>query len=381
MPRKMRSSFGCVQRIDKDVYRLRWWEDVAGEYKRRSRNFRGTRREAERALAEIRAGLDENRRHKLRHVPTVEEAFNKGWLPDADTKLEDGRLAKNTHKCRMSKWNKYVGPRWGQVKVNELDPLEIQDWLSGMTKKPAEDSLALLRQILDFCQIYDVVGENMARRPYVMPQNFKSRSDGAYTLDELDRIAQAAEGSPCEGAMLLSMFGSARTGESLGVKLEEISRAESHGVHMTVAEVNRQVHSDARISEEGALKNRQSVRALVIPEPWGDRLWEVAEKARADGEVWLCDTGDGKPLSQNAYRREWQRATAAAGVEDKQPRAARRSWETFMRWDMAVDRTKVEQMMGHALPGVTGAHYDKPTTQMFVEVVGEAFSRRPFKRK
>ena len=197
MPRKMRSSFGCVQRIDKDVYRLRWWEDVAGEYKRRSRNFRGTRREAERALAEIRAGLDENRRHKLRHVPTVEEAFNKWWLPDADTKLEDGRLAKNTHKCRMSKWNKYVGPRWGQVKVNELDPLEIQDWLSGMTKKPAEDSLALLRQILDFCQIYDVVGENMARRPYVMPQNFKSRSDGAYTLDELDRIAQAAEGWAC----------------------------------------------------------------------------------------------------------------------------------------------------------------------------------------
>ena len=162
---------------------------------------------------------------------------------------------------------------------------------------------------------------------------------------------------------------------------KEVTRAESHGVRMTVAEVNRQVHSDARISEEGALKNRQSVRALVIPEPWGDRLWEVAEKARADGEVWLCDTGDGKPLSQNAYRREWQRATAAAGVEDKQPRAARRSWETFMRWDMAVDRTKVEQMMGHALPGVTGAHYDKPTTQMFVEVVGEAFSRRPFKRK
>ena len=51
-----------------------------------------------------------------------------------------------------------------------------------------------------------------------------------------------------------------------------------------------------------------------------------------------------------------------------------------MRWEMEVDRSKIEQMMGHALPGVTGGHYDKPTTRMFCDAVGKAFSCKPFVR-
>ena len=48
---------------------------------------------------------------------------------------------------------------------------------------------------------------------------------------------------------------------------------------------------------------------------------------------------------------------------------------------MGVDRSKVEQMMGHALPGVTGEHYDKPTATMFVDTVAVAFSCKPFVRR
>ena len=180
--------------------------------------------------------------------------------------------------------------------------------------------------------------------------------------------------------MILCMFGSARTGESLGVKLCEVARDEAEGVEVTVAQCVRQVRSDASLSPDGALKNQQSVRPLVIPPPWGDRLWEIAETARAAGETWLCDDGGGVPMGQNAYRREWAKAVKAAGVEPKQPRAARRSWETYMRWDMEIDRSKVEQMMGHALPGVTGEHYDKPTARMFVQTVGHAFAVKPFMR-
>ncbi len=381
MPRKMRSSFGCVQRLDRNRYRLRWWADTPGGRRRKTEIVRGTRREAERRMAEIRAGLDENRRHRLRHVPTVAEAFEQWWLPDADEKLADGRLAQNTYKCRMSKWRRYLRPRWGEVKANEIDPLEVQEWLATMTKKPAADSLALLRQILDLCLIYGVVEDNVARRPYRMPQAQQSRADGAYTLAELDRIAQAAEGSPCEAAMIVSMFGGARTGEALGIKLDEVERDEYEGLPLTVARCVRQVYADGTVSADGALKTPQSVRALVVPPPWGDRLWELAERARAAGEARLTDNGVGSPIRQTAYVSEWRRAVEKAGVPVKQPRAARRSWETFMRWDMEVDPSKLEQMMGHALPGVTGAHYDKPTARMFVQAVGKAFKARPFVRE
>ena len=49
-----------------------------------------------------------------------------------------------------------------------------------------------------------------------------------------------------------------------------------------------------------------------------------------------------------------------------------------MRWTMGVAPDRVERMMGHAIPGVTGTHYDKPTAEQFVETVDEAFARRPF---
>ena len=44
-----------------------------------------------------------------------------------------------------------------------------------------------------------------------------------------------------------------------------------------------------------------------------------------------------------------------------------------MRWDMDIDHSKIEQMMGHALPGVAREHYDKPTAQAFIDTVGKAF--------
>ncbi len=377
MPRRMRSSFGCVQRVDRERYRLRWWEEAGGEYKRRSETVRGTRREAERRMAEIRASLDETAHGRRREVPTVREAYERWWLPDAEQALADGRLARSSMKCRLSKWRKYVGPRWGDVRVNAIDPLELQEWLLTMTRKPASDALALLRQVLDRCLTYDVVDANVARRPYRMPTAQVDRSDGAYTLAELARIAEAARGSFAEAPMLLCMFGSARTGEALGVGVSDVEAAESHGVSMAVAHVSRQVTSDARVSAR--LKNRSSVRALVVPEPWGPRLLELAAEAGGRGEAWLAGDGTGRPLSQNAYRREWARVCRLAGVGPRQPRAARRSWETYMRWDMGVEQWRVEQMMGHALPGVTGVHYDTPTAAAFVEVVGAAFAARPWR--
>ena len=52
-----------------------------------------------------------------------------------------------------------------------------------------------------------------------------------------------------------------------------------------------------------------------------------------------------------------------------------------MRWTMGVAPDRVERMMGHAIPGVTGTHYDKPSAEQFVETVAEAFARRPFVAK
>lgn len=268
MPRRQRSTWGSITRLGKERYRLRWWEDVDGEYARRSEVLRGSRRAAERRLAEIRSSLDETAPHgrrRARRKLTVGEAYERWWLPDAEARVRAGRLAKQTLDGYQSKWRVYVAPRWADVPCADVRPLDIQTWLEPITQKPAVDSLALLRQTLDFATTYEVVGENVARRPYRMPDAHKDLSDGAYTLDELDAIAQAARESCCEAAVLLMSFGSCRTGESLGVRVDQVSRVTSHGLELTTAEVVRQVNSDATISADGVLKNRQSVRTVVVP--------------------------------------------------------------------------------------------------------------------
>lgn len=383
MARRMRSAWGSVQRLGPNRYRLRWWEDRGGDYARRSEVVRGTRKEATRRLAEIRAGLDETAPHgrpRARRKMTVGEAYETWWLPETEERVERGALARQSLTNYLSRWRKYVKPRWADVACADVRPADVQEWLLTMTRKPAADALYVLRAVLDRAVLFEVVASNPARARYRMPQEQVDRTDGAYTLAELDRIAQAARGRVTEAAILLMAFGSCRTGESLGVRVDEVARVTSHGLDLTTAEIVRQVTSDRRVSADGELKNRQSVRTVVVPPPWGDRLWELAQEAQARGDAWLTDSGLGRPVYQHRLRRDWAASTEAAGLPPKAARAARRSWETFMRWEMGVSPSKIEAMMGHRLPGVTGEHYDKPDAAMFVDAVAEAFARKPFVR-
>lgn len=382
--KRQRASWGSIADLGDGSWRLRWWDSSDGTYKRRTEMVHGTRRDASRRLAEIHAGTPDTPRKRnggreLQGI-TVEQAYERWWLPKADERLASGDLSRNTYRNYKTRWKRNVHPAFGSTRCIDVRPLDVQHWLDGMTQKPAVDSLAILRQILDLAVLYEVCDTNKARSKYSMPKSHEDRKDGAYTLAELDQIAQAAEDIPTEAAMLLMCFGSCRTGESLGVKLDEVHQVHSHGLMLVTAEIVRQVQSDASISEDGVLKNRQSVRTVVVPPPWSGRLWKLAQDARARGDVWLSDDGTHRPLGQNRLRRDWKATVAKAGLPARQPRAARRSWETFMRWDMEVERSKIEQLMGHALAGVTGEHYDRPDPQAFVDVVAEAFARKPFRR-
>lgn len=374
MPRGARSDWGSVTEVERGRrYRLRYWAETPEGYRRVSETVRGTRRQATDLLAQRRVEHSADA-----PCPTVRYAYERWWLPRAEGRLASGDLARSTFDNYATRWRRDVGPRFGDVPCDGVRPIDVQRWLDPMTQKPAVDSLALLRQVLDLAATYDVVGENVARRRYAMPRRHEDRKDGAYALAELDAIARAARGMRSEAAVILMCFGSCRTGESLGVRPSEVAPARSHGLVLATARIVRQVNSDASLSPDGVLKNPQSVRTVVVPPPWAARILELAVEAAARGDEWLCDDGCHRPLSQNRMRAEWSAAVAAAGLPARQPRAARRSWETYMRWDMRVERSMVEQMMGHALPGVTGAHYDRPDAARFVDVVAEAFAARPF---
>lgn len=380
MPRR-RSTWGCVTRLDRDRYRLRWWEVDHGVYARRSETVRGTRREAERRLAEIRSGMDETERgtRRVGRRVTVGQAYERWWHPKAEREVEAGERATQTLRQAESAWRRHVAPRWADVRVDDVTPLGVQEWLDGMTKMPAQAALGLLRRVLDLAVLYGHVGANVARNRYELPRSQASRPQGAYTAAQLSEVAAGVRGELCEPAVLLCAFGSCRTGEALGVMCGDVSFARERGQIVAVVEVRRQLRSDGEVSD--ALKNRWSRRPVVIPEPWSLRLMDLVCERLTASEAWLSDDGLGRPISQYATLKSWSRAFSESGplhhLPDLRMRALRRSWETYMRWDLGVAPERVEKMMGHVGHGVTGRHYDRPDARQFISTILDALEAHP----
>lgn len=383
MPRR-RSSWGCVTRLDRDRYRLRWWALEGGTYERRSKVVRGTRREAERALAKIRAGMDETQRgpRRVGRRVTVGEAYERWWLPKATCEVEDGRRANSTLMQAKSTWRRHVAPRWATVRVDDVAPLGVQQWLSTMTRMPSRSSLYLLRRVLDLAQLYGQVPTNVARMKYDLPETQSTHPEGVYRADQLAEIAEGLRGSLAEPAAILCAFGSCRVGEALGVACEDASFTRRGPHTIAVVEIRRQMCSDGTVSDR--LKNRWSYRPVVVPEPWSLRLMDIVSARLAASEAWLSDDGNGCPLRQKTALKSWSQAFSDDGplhhLPDLRMRALRRSWETVMRWELGVPPERVEKMMGHVGHGVTGRHYDRPDAAQFVTTIVDALDAHPLWR-
>lgn len=373
MPRKKRSTFGSVTKLGPDRWRLRWWADGPDGHKRRTEIVRGTRRQVDDRLAEIRLGTGS----KPGGCPTVGYAYEAWYAPGLADRLSAGEVADRYVRNVSCVWSRHVAPRWKDVPVDQVRPMDVQEWLLGKRGQPAAMCKSVLRQVLDICERFELIDGNPLSKRYRTGSGEQTADRGIYALDQLLAVARAARGSFIEGAVLLAAFGSCRVGESLGVMCSEVEAAESDGVEVACAPVVRQVdNATGKVVER--LKNSQSRRWVVVPGPVGSRLLEVAREGSGRGDAWLCDRGDGRPISQGVLGKEWRSVVEKAGVEHHPFRNLRSSWLTFMRWELMVDPAMLEPMMGHAGKGVTAAHYDRSGKAQFVARVAAAYKERPF---
>lgn len=373
--RKRRRSWGSVTTVSRDKHVLRWMENTPEGRKRKSRTYHGTYREACQELARLRiAHADE------RPVPTIAECHDIWWLPWIRRRVADGLAKQRTFEQYEMHWRVHVQPRWGRVPVDSVKPVEVQEWLLGMPKGTANIALILLRRICDFAVQYEITDANKFRIPYEMPaaNAYKKRS-GVLSLEQADAALSALRGSLAEAPFILACFGGARTGEACGVRASEVALTELCGVRMAMVPIVRMTRpTGCDVTPDGVLKNAQSVRTAAIPEPYGTRLCEIARAIMADGREWLADRGDGLPLSTQALSGLWRPHPLAADVPFAN---LRKSWRTFAQYDWGVDYDTLELLMGHKLPGVTGAHYLKPSPEKLAETLAKAYSAAGFPRK
>lgn len=366
--RKRRDAWGSITydpRKQVGVIRYRASIDERG-YMRHTKTVHGTRQEVE----------EERARLMLLHgkeapCPTVRSAWKQWCLPDLDRMVEDGDMAPLTRKQYEKSWRLYIEPRWGDVQLDQVKPLQVQQWISTMTASPAGQAVSALGRIMDYAVRYEVVDHNPMRERYIMPSKSTiERADkGIWKLEELEGVWRRVYGLWWEPAFLLAAFGGCRLGESMAPLAGDVEPRDVDGVPLALVPITCQVASSgARVVKP---KTPQSVRTVVLAGKAALRLREIASSMQPDTPL----TNDGLGHHQCQYR--LKDAWRSMKMEHAY-RNLRNGWQTYMRWDLKVEPYFIESMMGHKVAGITGAHYDRPDADQFANVMADAYRRYPY---
>lgn len=362
-----RSAWGALTQVDDSTWRIRYWSAGPDGYRRRSKTVRGSRLDAERVRSELMLLHSEDA-----PCPTVGEVWESYALPDLERRVEDGDLAPDTLVQYRRWWRKHVTPTWGHVPCDMVKPLAVQQWLYGLTRSQAANATLVLAKAMDYAVRYGWAQTNPMRERYVMPgrSTVAERDKGTWTLAGLRGVWERLYGTWMEAAFLLSAFGSARVGESLGVLAGEVERHDLDGVPVALVPITRQVaHHGARMAER--TKTVESARWLVLVGSAAARLCDIAESMPPDWP--LTNDGMGNVVSQGRFTDCWRRE----GMEHPY-RNLRNSWQTWVRWELGLETRYIEVLMGHKLKGTTGQHYDRPHAEQLAAVVADAYRARPF---
>lgn len=375
MVRKKRAAWGNLTQVEPNVWRIRYWSSGPDGYRRRSCTVRGSRKDAERRRAELMLAHSDEA-----PCPTVGEVWESYVVPEIRRRSEEGDLSPRTVTAYLRCWDAVVAPAWSGVPCDAVRPLQVQQWLSGLTLSQAKRGTQVLSLAFVHAVRYGLCGSNPMREKYLMPSKstVRARDKGVWTLDELGAVWQAVRsGAPwMEPAFLVAAFGGARVSESLGVIAGEVEVVERMGVPVALVPILRQITKEQGVSNR--LKTERSRRVAVV---CGRAAGVLASRAASlPADAWLTNDGLGGYASRDRLNRAWNRDVLPLLPEDQRHlfQSLRNSWQTNCRWSLGIAPEHVEPLMGHVGQGVTGQFYDRPRTLMLADVVARAYLEHPF---
>lgn len=359
MPKKQaRSTWGSKRKRGENYWELRY--SVGKE--RCNESFRGTAKEADRRLAELRIryeGADEQL--------TLSQFWRIIYEPEMPI-----RLAESTIPGYTRVWYKDIEPTFGDTLLSDISPRSIQEWLSPMTRGKAKHAKAVLSAILSRAFAMEYIDDNPAQRRYVMPklQAPGQRSKDIMTLPQLVDVFEAGRGQSWEAAYILAAFGGASREESMSPKPSEIQRVGEYAVVPIVRGVQR-LEREVKVLEW--TKNEHRQRDLIIPPPYSHRLLELAQEAESRGDEWLTDDGFGWPIDPNLIADRFKKWFIGKPYKFVPFGNLRNSYGTVME-TLGIDSMMVSKIMGHSQPTTFYKNYFRPSTADKMKAIDDAIS-------
>ncbi|MBR2835842.1 MAG: hypothetical protein IKE43_09095 [Coriobacteriales bacterium] len=358
---KQRRTFGCIQRMRKQVYRLRWLDGG----RRRSETVYGSRVDAERRMSEIHASIDTSKPH----IMTIAEIYKTLTYPEYE-RASAPRTMDNVRSC----WKKYINPEWGTSYVDEIKPSTFQRWLLTLPPNTSTRILGIMRNIMKHAVMLEMIDHNPLDITFEQPTTKTKTFDKAIIhSSDIETYYNAVKYTIVEAPFIFGACAGLRPGETLGVKTGEIEYIDQ----LAVVEVIREVDANGLIvlNRDGTerTKTEQSNRYAIIMEPYASRLMDLQSQAKLQGYTYITDDGAGQPIGIQALRKHWYKLLDSHNLERILFRNLRPTFATAMHHEYGMQTEDIARLLGHTKPIITYATYERPGKKEMISTFTSGF--------
>jgi integrase len=290
----------------------------------------------------LRGGWSDSMHERL----TVQE-WGDRWFAAAQPHLKRTTVAHYASLFRVS-----IYPTLGGRPLRELRPIDVGEWMTGLTDKGNSPSWVrkaylLLSQVMNSAVDNELIqsspcrGHRLPRLPEPEPR--------ILTVGEVERLVASSQGQAALMVRVLAYSGM-RIGEVLSLRRDDVS---ADGRVVRVDE--RQAEIGGRLDYD-VPKNHQK-RPVTLPAFVAEALAEHVAAHVGPGPDSLLWTGrTGQALRYGSWRRwKWLPAVAAAGLDGLTPhdlRATHGSWVAAAHGVVAA-----AERLGHSNANVLTRHY------------------------
>ena len=355
----MRSSAGSIKKVDKDRWRVTvsLGCDRNGKRIRRSKQIRGSRRDAELLRAQMLTD-DELPKEKLTLADVTEM-----WLA---LKSETVRI--RTFDGYKKNARKIMQSNLANVKITEIEKkeYEVRKWLDNEKGEGARlNAYKTLRQVLNYAKRNHLI--TVAVTDFIEPPRLTPKEKETINIEQMPKYLQAVRGSFVEGGVLLMLGCGLRRSEALGVRWDDIEWTKEGGRFT--------VERGCYINPNGGIyfdkpKTLKSKRDIVLPSWVAKRLKEIKKNAKG---VYVCETEEGI-LSPQHFSLTWAKLIKQAGLPHIQIKNLRHSCGTILVKELEMPIADVQQLLGHTSSRTTENFYIQKSNKS-AQKVADAMSQ------
>lgn len=232
-----------------------------------------------------------------------------GWLAGKRTSLKP-----STYSAIDSTWVTHVRPTWGDRQISDIQPSEIQQWVSQLADSRSATTVKRAHGILYGILEVAVDDRRLPRNPAAKTKTPRKTPKARVYLTDAQLLTLAAA-SAYPGLVLFLGYTGLRWGEATGLKVKHVDLFRRR---VTVAENAVLVRTEVHV---GTPKTHE-LRSVPFPKVLRTALLQAVKGKGPDGIVF----GDGRsylrpPKTSGWFRSAINRVRAAEAAEAEQARA------------------------------------------------------------